>query len=171
MALGVFALAAAGCTTPHQPMVGRHDSFAGPAYAPNTRVSSKSIAAFPRDVARRFVDQVQTEVSFPLGSSRMVDPQAVLADQAAFMRAHPNITFVVHGHMDASGAAMDQSALGKARAQVIVAQLIALGVNPAQITAELAPKYDSPLGYRSTAHRGRAVTEVSGWQLTQTPET
>jgi OOP family OmpA-OmpF porin len=68
----------------------------------------------------------------------------VLDELAALMRARPDLTLVVVGHSDGVGALGPNMRLSKARAEAVVAALVARGVPAGRLTAEgagwLAPR-------------------------------
>jgi outer membrane protein OmpA-like peptidoglycan-associated protein len=84
----------------------------------------------------RFANEVPAAVTFPFDSAAL-DPLARLAldRQAAWMRQFPEVRFSVLGHADAVGASPYNEALGRRRAQAVVAHLASRGVSPSRLDA------------------------------------
>ena len=117
-------------------------------------------------VGARFRASVPTTITFAFDSAALdATAQAVLAQQADFMRQFPEVRFSVYGHADLVGPSPYNEALGLRRARAAVAFLAARGVSPGRLDAlvslgETQPLVPTPLPERANR---RTVTTVSGF--------
>lgn len=57
----------------------------------------------------------------------------VVAEMAAYLRAHPEITVTIHGHADARGSELHNAVLSQRRALSVASRLVELGIAPARL--------------------------------------
>jgi outer membrane protein OmpA-like peptidoglycan-associated protein len=114
----------------------------------------------------RFAEEVPTTINFAFDSA-VLDPaaQQVLAQQAAWIRQFPEVTFRVYGHTDAVGSDAYNKALGLRRAKAAVAYLATRGISQSRLEAVVSFGSTQPLVPTSGRERRnrRTVTEVSGF--------
>lgn len=118
------------------------------------------------ELDRRFAAEVTTMVNFEFNSSALdAQAQAILREQANFIRQFPEVRFSVYGHTDAVGSNAYNRALGLRRAQAVVAYLVSQGVDRSRLEALVSLGETQPLVAtqgRERANR-RTVTEVAGF--------
>ena len=118
----------------------------------------------------RFAQEVPHSVTFAFNSSQLDGAaRAVLDQQAAWMQQFPELRFSVFGHTDLVGSEGYNQALGKRRAQAVVAYLGSRGISRSRLDAlvshgETQPLVPSP--GPEQANR-RAETAVSGFVQNQ----
>ena len=163
----VLALALAGC----QSSPGSFDREAGAA-GPAFGLATRSNALVSRGGAplvslqARFAAEAPSVVTFPFDSAALdARALAAVAAQAHWMRQFPELGFRVHGHADQVGPDPYNEALGRRRAEAVVAALAARGVGRHRLEAlvsfgERLPIVPVPGPERLNR---RAVTEVSGF--------
>lgn len=138
----------------------------GSAIANNVAVQSGQTSAMLANLTRKFASETPATINFEFNSSRL-DEQARLAlqQQAAWIKARPQITFTVFGHTDKVGGPAYNRALGKRRAQNAVNYMISLGVSRAKVRAVASFGETRPLVLTEAPNRQnrRTVTEVSGF--------
>jgi outer membrane protein OmpA-like peptidoglycan-associated protein len=140
-----------------------HGTF-GNATMNNTQIHNGDLT-FLANLNQRFTAEVPTMVTFEFDKSTLdADAQAILREQADWIRQFPEIRFSVFGHTDAVGSNAYNQALGQRRANAVVNYLVSQGVNRARLKAlvsfgetRLAVSTDD----RERRNR-RTVTEVSG---------
>lgn len=150
------------------------DREAGAVYTPagfgdsvaQNRAINESVEGYRLDLDRRFAAEVNTMVNFEYNSAVIDgDAQAVLREQANFIRQFPEVRFSVYGHTDATGSAGYNRALGLRRARAVVNYLVSQGVDRSRLQA-LVSRGESQLLVatpgRERANR-RTVTEVAGF--------
>ena len=130
----------------------------------NTQIQNGDLT-FLANLNQRFTSEVPTMVTFEFNKSTLdADAQAILREQANWIRQFPEIQFSVFGHTDAVGSNAYNEALGRRRAQAAVNYLVSQGVNRSRLKA-LVSFGETRLAV-STQDRERrnrrTVTEVSG---------
>ena len=107
-----------------------------------------------------------TTVNFAFNSAALDgEAQRILAAQAAFIRAFPEVRFAVYGHADQVGSNAYNYRLGLARARAAVAFLASQGVDGSRLEALVSEGETMPVvpsGGPERANR-RAVTDVRGF--------
>ena len=117
-------------------------------------------------LGQRFAAEVNTVVNFPFDSAALTpEAQAILRQQATWIRQFPEIRFKVFGHTDLVGSDAYNRALGLRRANAVVNYLVGLGVSRQRLEAvvsygETRPVIPTP--QREVQNR-RTVTEVTGF--------
>lgn len=161
-------VALSACSWENYPEAGRevdrHGNF-GYATANNTGVQSGE-KSYTLDLAHRFADEVTTTVNFEFNSAVLDgEARAILRQQADWILQFPEVRFRVFGHTDAVGSQGYNYALGKRRAQAIVAYLASLGVGRDRLEAMVSRGETQPLIVTEGRERRnrRTVTEVSGF--------
>ncbi len=118
------------------------------------------------DLARRFAAEVPSTINFGFNSAALdAQAQAVLRQQAGWIRQFPEVHFKVYGHTDLVGSRGYNQSLGLRRAQAAVGYLVSLGVSPGQLEAVVSYGETQPLIVtegRERANR-RTVTDVDGF--------
>ena len=132
----------------------------------NNRLVMTGEAGHTLGLAQRFAAEVTSTVTFAFNSATL-DPtaQAILREQAGWIRQFPEIRFRVFGHTDLVGSTAYNRALGLRRAQAVVAYLGRLGISRSRLEAVVSFGETQPLIVtqgRERANR-RTVTEVSGF--------
>ena len=120
-------------------------------------------------LGQRFAQEVPNTVNFAFNSA-VLDPaaQAILRQQAGWIRQFPEVRFRVYGHTDLVGSAAFNQALGKRRAEAVVAFLATQGISRSRLEALVSFGKTQPL-VQTTAPEAlnrRTVTEVSGFVQT-----
>lgn len=114
-------------------------------------------------VSTQFQNEVDTVVHFAFDKDTL-DPRArrIVAAQAAWINAHPNVKFAVTGHTDRVGSSAYNMDLGMRRASRVVAALTALGVDPSRLIARISDGEDRNIINTENRERlnRRTVTEV-----------
>ena len=114
----------------------------------------------------RFAAEVTPTITFPFNSAQITpEARAILARQADWIRQFPELRFSVYGHTDAVGSDAYNRALGKRRAQAVVAFFASQGISPDRLPAlvsfgETRPVIPTP---GPEQQNRRTVTEVSGF--------
>lgn len=120
---------------------------------------------FAIDLAQKFAREVPNSVQFDFDSARLdATAQAVLRQQANWIRQFPEVTFRVFGHADAVGSNGYNHALGMRRARAVVNFLVRNGVARSRLEAVVSHGETQPLIPTQDRERQnrRAVTEVAG---------
>lgn len=118
------------------------------------------------DLANRFAEEVNSTVNFAFNSSQLDGAsQAVLREQAGWIRQFPEIRFRVYGHTDAVGSSNYNRSLGLRRANAVVAYLTSQGISRSRLEAVTSFGETQPLIVTQGRERKnrRTVTEVSGF--------
>ncbi|MCC6305891.1 MAG: OmpA family protein [Rhodobacteraceae bacterium] len=121
---------------------------------------------FVLDLARRFVDEAPSVVTFAFDSAVLdAAARAALDRQADWIRQFPEVRFSVYGHTDLTGSEGYNHALGRRRAQAVVSYLASRGIERSRLEAlvsmgEREPIVPTPLPEQANR---RAVTEVAGF--------
>ncbi len=117
-------------------------------------------------LARRFAAEVPSTINFAFDSAVLdAQAQAVLRQQASWIRQFPEVRFRVYGHTDLVGSAAYNHQLGQRRANAAVAYLLSQGIERSRLEAVVSHGETQPLVVsegRERANR-RTVTEVSGF--------
>jgi outer membrane protein OmpA-like peptidoglycan-associated protein len=131
----------------------------------NTGVMTGDIS-FTQALGQRFAQEVPTTVNFAFNSSQL-DPaaMAILTQQANWIRQFPEVRFRVYGHTDLVGSQSYNYALGKRRAEAVVAFLSTQGISRSRLEALVSYGKTRPLIQTSAPElmNRRTVTEVSGF--------
>ena len=132
-----------------------------------TNVAVQSGQAGPLGtLQQRFAAEAPTTITFAFNSAALdAQAQAVLAQQARWIRQFPEAHFRVYGHTDLVGSPAYNQALGLRRAQAAVAYLIAQGVGRTQLEAVASFGETRPLIATTAPERAnrRTVTEIDGF--------
>ena len=118
------------------------------------------------DLANRFATEITSMVTFAFNSAQLDGTaQAILRQQADWIRQFPEIRFRVYGHTDAVGSAAYNRRLGLARANAVVAYLTSMGISRSRLEAVASFGETQPLIVTQGRERRnrRTVTEVSGF--------
>ncbi|SPJ24762.1 OmpA family protein [Palleronia abyssalis] len=170
-ASAVSVLALLGCASPgplgpNAPLgSGLDQGYFGNATMNNLMVQSGRITQV-EGLNNRFSAEVDTMVTFAFDSAALSSTaRATIARQAAWIRQFPEVAFRVYGHTDLVGSISYNEALGRRRAEAVVAELVRNGVNRARLAALVSFGETQPLIVtqgRERANR-RTITEVSGF--------
>ncbi|MFQ6549171.1 OmpA family protein [Aestuariibius sp. 2305UL40-4] len=136
----------------------------------NATMNNHLVMTGQRDYAvalsRKFAAEVPTMVNFAFDSTVLdAEAQAILRQQADFIRQFPELRFKVFGHTDLVGSNAYNQRLGLRRAQAVVAFLTSQGVSRSRLEAVVSRGETQPLVVtegREMRNR-RTVTEVSGF--------
>lgn len=132
----------------------------------NNRLIMTGEKQYTFDLANRFAGEVQSTVTFEFNSAQLdAAAQAVLRQQASWIRQFPEVRFRVYGHTDAVGSNRYNKTLGLRRAQTVVAYLASQGISTSRLESLVSFGETQPLVVtqgRERANR-RTVTEVSGF--------
>lgn len=132
----------------------------------NNRLVMTGERQYTFDLANRFASEVQSMVTFAFNSAQLDGTaQAILRQQAGWINQFPEVRFRVYGHTDAVGSNRYNTALGKRRADAVVAYLSRLGVSRSRLEAVVSYGETQPLVVTQGRERRnrRTVTEVSGF--------
>jgi len=132
----------------------------------NNRLVMTGERQYTFDLAKRFSNEVDSTVNFEFGSSQLdARAQAILRNQAGWIRQFPEIRFRVYGHTDAVGSNRSNKALGQRRANAVVAYLTSQGISRSRLEAIVSFGETQPLVVTDGRERRnrRTVTEVSGF--------
>ncbi|WOI55692.1 OmpA family protein [Palleronia sp. LCG004] len=137
----------------------------GNATANNFAVQSGRIGQV-EGLNNRFSTEIDPVVTFPFDSAALdAQARATIARQARWIRQFPEARFQVFGHTDLVGSAAYNEALGLRRAQAVLRELVANGVDASRLSALVSFGERQPLIVtqgRERANR-RTVTEVAGF--------
>ncbi|WP_083545518.1 OmpA family protein [Sulfitobacter alexandrii] len=132
----------------------------------NNRLVMTGERQYTLDLANRFAAEVTSVVTFDFNSAQLDGTaQAVLRQQADWIRQFPEIRFRVYGHTDAVGSNAYNKALGLRRANAVVGYLSTLGISRSRLEAVVSFGETQPLIVTQGRERKnrRTVTEVSGF--------
>ncbi|MGC1503922.1 MAG: OmpA family protein [Sulfitobacter sp.] len=132
----------------------------------NNRLVMTGERQYTFDLANRFASEVTSTVTFEFNSARLDGTaQAILRQQAHWIRQFPEIRFRVYGHTDAVGSNRFNKTLGKRRADAVVNYLSTLGVSRNRLEADVSFGETQPLIVTQGRERRnrRTVTEVNGF--------
>jgi len=122
--------------------------------------------SFTMNLARRFAQEVPNTVNFAFNSAQLDDSaRAILQRQADWIRQFPEIRFKVFGFTDLVGSSSYNYALGKRRAEAVVAYLGTQGISRSRLEALVSFGKTQPLIQTPgpELRNRRAITEVSGF--------
>lgn len=117
-------------------------------------------------LSQRFAEEVPTTINFAFNSATLdAEAQAILREQAAFIRNFPEVRFSVYGHTDLVGSYAYNQRLGLRRAQAAVNYLVSHGVERSRLDALVSLGETQPLVATEAEDRRnrRTVTEVTGF--------
>jgi outer membrane protein OmpA-like peptidoglycan-associated protein len=132
----------------------------------NNRLVMTGERQYTFDLANRFSSEVNSTVTFEFNSARLDgNAQAILRQQANWIRQFPEIRFRVYGHTDAVGSNQFNKTLGKRRADAVVGFLSTMGVSRSRLEAVVSFGETQPLIVSQGRERRnrRTVTEVNGF--------
>jgi outer membrane protein OmpA-like peptidoglycan-associated protein len=132
----------------------------------NNRLVMTGERQYTFDLAKRFSNEVDSTVNFEFNSSQLDGrAQAILRNQAGWIRQFPEIRFRVYGHTDAIGSNRSNKDLGQRRANAVVQYLSTLGISRSRLEAVVSFGETQPLVVTDGRERRnrRTVTEVSGF--------
>jgi peptidoglycan-associated lipoprotein len=152
------------CAGDIQPDV-RNGAF-GSANSNNVAVQSGQTGALLANLTRKFASEVPATINFEFNSSQLDEQaRAALQQQAAWIKAHPQIRFTVYGHTDKVGSPSYNKGLGQKRARNSVNYMISLGVSRSKVRAVASFGETRPIVITDGPNRQnrRTVTEVTGF--------
>ncbi len=115
---------------------------------------------------QRFANEVQDTINFEFDSAVLdANAQAVLRQQADWIRQFPEIRFRVYGHTDLVGSDAYNQRLGLRRAQAAVNYLVSQGISRSRLEAVVSFGRTRPVVATAEPERRnrRTVTEVTGF--------
>jgi peptidoglycan-associated lipoprotein len=168
------AIALAGCTSSHDPVLTQFHSEAGALVDGgnfgNATLNNRLVMTGQRNhtigLAHRFDSEVNSMVTFAFNSAQLdANAQAVLRQQADWIRQFPEVRFRVFGHTDLVGSESYNRALGLRRANAVVSYLATQGISRSRLEAVVSYGETRPLIATQNRERRnrRTVTEVSGF--------
>lgn len=168
------AVGLGACTTSTDPVYTQFHSEAGALLNTgnfgeatlNNRLVLTGEQQYTINLAQRFSTEVNSTVNFAFNSAQLdATSQAILRQQADWIRQFPEIRFRVYGHTDAVGSNRTNKALGQRRANAVVRYLASLGINGSRLEAVVSFGETQPLIVTEQRERRnrRTVTEVSGF--------
>ena len=132
----------------------------------NNRLVMTGERQYTFDLAKRFASEVDSTVNFEFNSAQLDGrSQAILRQQAGWIRQFPEIRFRVYGHTDAVGSNRANKNLGLRRANAVVHYLSTQGISRSRLEAVVSFGETQPLVVTQGRERRnrRTVTEVSGF--------
>jgi outer membrane protein OmpA-like peptidoglycan-associated protein len=132
----------------------------------NNRLVMTGERQYTFDLANRFATEVDSTVNFEFNSAQLDgNAQAILRQQAGWIRQFPEIRFKVYGHTDAVGSNRANKQLGQQRANAVVQYLSTLGIGRDRLEAVVSFGETQPLVVTQGRERRnrRTVTEVTGF--------
>ncbi len=127
--------------------------------------SVKLRSGYLQDLSAQFRASAPDMINFAFNSADLdAEAQAILAQQAAWIRANPQIALRIYGHTDKVGSTGYNQRLGLRRAQAAVAYLRSQGVRRGQVQAVASFGETRPLVNTQNRERlnRRTVTQVVG---------
>lgn len=173
--IGAAALALlAACANPSDPTWSAFNTEAGLAVndggfgnsTMNNTLVMTGQAAYRDNLANRFIAEVPTTINFAFNSTVLdAEAQAILRQQANFIRQFPEVRFSVFGHTDLVGSAQYNYQLGLRRAQAAVNFLVSQGVERSRLDALVSEGQTQPIVQTQGPERRnrRTETTVSGF--------
>lgn len=120
LVIGVLGLAGCPPITPPAPL-------------PTPRVKPEAPIRAPKGIEFEFAEKMK-KVYFEFDKARLTaEARAILEENAAWLREHPEIKVQIEGHCDERGTAEYNLALGERRATSVRNYLISLGIDPARL--------------------------------------
>jgi outer membrane protein OmpA-like peptidoglycan-associated protein len=132
----------------------------------NNRLVMTGERQFTFDLANRFASEVTSTVNFAFNSTQLDgNAQAILRQQANWIRQFPEVRFRVYGHTDAVGSDASNRRLGQRRANEVVHFLTTQGISRSRLEAVVSYGETQPLIVTQGRERQnrRTVTEVNGF--------
>lgn len=132
----------------------------------NNRLVMTGERQYTFDLANRFASEVTSTVTFAFNSTQLDgNAQAVLRQQANWIRQFPEVRFRVYGHTDAVGSNASNRRLGQRRANAVVHFLTSQGISRSRLEAVVSYGETQPLIVSQGRERRnrRTVTEVNGF--------
>ena len=132
----------------------------------NNRLVMTGERQFTFDLANRFASEVTSTVNFAFNSTQLDgNAQAILRQQANWIRQFPEVRFRVYGHTDAVGSDASNRRLGQRRANEVVQFLTTQGISRSRLEAVVSYGETQPLIVTQGRERQnrRTVTEVNGF--------
>lgn len=117
-------------------------------------------------LGRRFASEVNPMINFAFNSYALTpEAQAILREQANWIRQFPEVKFRVYGHTDLVGSYAYNKALGLRRANAVVAYFATLGISRSRLEAVVSLGKTQPLipVPGPELRNRRTVTEVVGF--------
>lgn len=172
--LGIAALAAGLALSACGPQSSAFYSEAGSqldtGYFGNATMNNTLVQSGARDftisLAKRFAGEVPNTVNFAFNSAVLTpEAQAVLRQQADWIKQFPEVRFRVFGHTDLVGTNAYNKSLGMKRARAVVAYLTGQGISRSRLEAVVSYGETQPLiaTQEPNEQNRRTVTEVSGF--------
>lgn len=161
----VAALALTGCNSTSEVGTNFETGGFGNATMNNTLVMTGQ-RDFAISLTRKFAADVPNTVNFAFNSAVLdAQAQAILRQQADWIRQFPEVRFRVYGHTDLVGSDAYNKALGLRRAQAVVAYLSTQGISRSRLEAVVSYGKTQPLVFTQAPNEQnrRTVTEVSGF--------
>lgn len=143
-----------------------HRADLGVATAQNIAVQSGELSEMTANLTRKFAAEAPAKINFAFNSSALDESaRAALRKQAAWIKAHPSITFKVFGHTDKVGSNAYNNRLGLRRARAAVNYLVSQGVSRNKVKAVSSFGETRPVVLTEGPSREnrRTVTEVTGF--------
>lgn len=143
-----------------------HRADLGLATAQNVAVQAGQLGHMTANLTRKFASEAPARINFAFNSSALDEgARAALRQQAAWIKAHPQIVFRVYGHTDKVGSASYNKRLGQQRANAAVNYLVSQGVPRSKLQAVASFGETRPVVLTEGPSREnrRTVTEVSGF--------
>ncbi len=116
-------------------------------------------------MGERFARETNDTVNFAFNSAALdAEAQAILRQQADWIRQFPEVRFRVYGHTDLVGSKAYNKRLGMRRARAVVRYLVSHGVERSRLEAVVSEGETHPLIMTENRERRnrRTVTEVFG---------
>ncbi|NEX47133.1 OmpA family protein [Pseudotabrizicola algicola] len=164
-----LAVGLAACTSSSgfdQPLGAELDgNITGSATQNNAGLMSGELNA-THQLNTRFRAEVPSTVTFAFNSATLTpEARRVLAQQANWIRQFPELRFSVYGHTDLVGSNAYNQALGKRRAQAVVAFFASQGISPSRLEALVSYGKTRPVVATQGPEEAnrRTVTEVAGF--------
>lgn len=132
----------------------------------NNNLAQTGAADFAINLSRRFAEEVPTTINFEFNSAALDgNAQAVLRQQADWIRQFPELRFKVYGHTDLVGSNGYNRALGMRRARAAVNFLVSQGISRDRLEAVVSLGETQPLIVTADMERAnrRTVTDVTGF--------
>lgn len=160
----VALVALAACTEEEAGSIVDGGNF-GNATMNNTQIHTGE-KSYVISLANRFANEVPSMVNFAFDSAVLdAEAQAILREQAHWIRQFPEVRFKVFGHTDKVGSPSYNKSLGQRRANAAVAYLVSQGIDRRRLQAVASFGETQPLIVTEGRERRnrRTVTEVTGF--------